>query len=226
VSDAVGGPTALPASLRPLLEEAQQAYDMWAESQDDAFGEGDAADAAASMARALRSFTAGAADAGMDTSEVATILRRKFPEAPTRVVPGWDSRDTTAPRQTTRHRAPAEAIRKDAEILSTPLGRRYADAYAVARTIVGLGGTVKVLAYVVGGLVAFAVIVEAVQGGAGSQLVTTSLVLAGSAAAIAIYVLGVLVTAVGQILRATLDTAVNTSPLLAKDDVRRIMSVD
>lgn len=40
------------------------------------------------------------------------------------------------------------------------------------------------------------------------------------------FVLGILISAQGQTLKATLDTAVNGSPLLTKDEMRQIMSLD
>ena len=43
--------------------------------------------------------------------------------------------------------------------------------------------------------------------------------------AIPIYVLGILVAAQGQILKATLDTAVTNSPFLKKEEMARVMSL-
>lgn len=47
----------------------------------------------------------------------------------------------------------------------------------------------------------------------------------GSAIAMILYVFGTLASAQGQILKATLDTAVNTSPFLEAEDRTRIMSL-
>ena len=101
---------------------------------------------------------------------------------------------------------------------------RYTDAYLIARTITAFGETVKVIAFVIGGGIALFGLVagsyskhyEAFVGG----------IILGAIVAIPIYVLGILVAAQGQILKATLDTAVNTSPLLSKDEMREIMSLD
>ena len=101
---------------------------------------------------------------------------------------------------------------------------RYMDAYLVARTVTAVGETVKVIAFVIGGGIALFGLVagsksehyEAAVGG----------IMLGAIVAIPIWVLGILVAALGQILKATLDTAVNTSPLLTKDEMRQIMSLN
>jgi hypothetical protein len=56
-------------------------------------------------------------------------------------------------------------------------------------------------------------------------VVTGSFVLAVSVG-VPLFVLGVLVSAVGQILAATLDTAVTSSPFLTKDQMAQVMSLD
>jgi hypothetical protein len=101
---------------------------------------------------------------------------------------------------------------------------RYTDAYVIARTITAVGATVKVIAFVICGSIALFGLVagfksehyEAAVGG----------IMLGVIVVIPIYVLGILVAALGQLLKATLDTAVNTSPLLTKDEMRQIMSLN
>jgi hypothetical protein len=100
---------------------------------------------------------------------------------------------------------------------------RYMDAYLVARAIVAVGLTVKVSAFVIGAGVVL--ILLATAGSESARLAIGSLGL-GIIVGIPIYVLGILVGALGQILKATLDTAVNTSPLLTKDEILKIMSLD
>ena len=106
-------------------------------------------------------------------------------------------------------------------VSSGSLTRRYKDAYLTARTIIAVGATVKVLAFVVGGLVVLVGLAAVSQ----SASFAISGVILGVILAFPFYVLGVLVSALGQILMATLDTAVNSSPLLTKDEVRQIMSL-
>ena len=99
---------------------------------------------------------------------------------------------------------------------------RYTDAYLVARTITGVGATVKVIAFVIAGGIA---LIGFVAGSQSAQYAIGGIIL-GAIIATPIYVLGILVAAQGQILKATLDTAVNSSPLLTKDEMRQIMSLD
>jgi len=100
------------------------------------------------------------------------------------------------------------------------LMNRYDDAYLVARTANGAGQIIKV-----GGLAVAAVV--AIGGFALGSKVGPAFgfvaVLLGVLVALPFYAMGVLVSAQGQILRATLDTAVNSSPLLTQDEVRRIL---
>ena len=108
------------------------------------------------------------------------------------------------------------------------LGRhRYSDAYAVARTVVGLANTVKILGAVIGVLVALTGLIAAGQAGSGiGAAAAFSGMVSGASIGLSMYALGVLLAAVGQILRATLDTAVNTSPMLTQDEVRAIVSAN
>ena len=96
---------------------------------------------------------------------------------------------------------------------------RYKDSYLLARTITTFGSIVKFLAFLVGGVIALIALSQ------GSQYVVIGVAL-GIFIVLPIYILGVLVSAMGQILKATLDTAVNTSPLITKDEMRQIMSLD
>jgi hypothetical protein len=99
--------------------------------------------------------------------------------------------------------------------------RRYQDAYLTARAITVFGTTVKTLAIVLGG---FATLIGL---GALSQSGTMGFIAIGSGItfAISVHVLGILVSAQGQILQAALDTAVNTSPILTQEEMRQIMSL-
>jgi hypothetical protein len=101
---------------------------------------------------------------------------------------------------------------------------RYTDAYLIARTITAVGAIVKVIALVICGAIALFGLVA----GAKSEHYEAAVggIMLGAIVATPIWVLGILVAALGQILKATLDTAVNTSPLLAKDEMRQIMSLN
>lgn len=100
---------------------------------------------------------------------------------------------------------------------------RYRDAYWTARTINGTGQTIKALGIALGLFLALA------GAGAAYRFGPTSLLAAlifGAAVGLPIYALGVLVAAQGQVLKASLDTAVNTSRLLSLDEMRQILSMD
>jgi hypothetical protein len=93
----------------------------------------------------------------------------------------------------------------------------------MARVINGTGQTIKVLGIVLAVVIALAGWV--VTSKLGAVFGFAALIL-GAVVGMPIYVLGVIVAAQGQILKATLDTAVNSSPLLSKDEIREILSLD
>jgi hypothetical protein len=121
---------------------------------------------------------------------------------------------------------------------------RYSDAYALARTITALGKTVKAISY---GLFSVFTIIGLMNvcsqssGGASSASGVGAIGVSGASLlgplvsiigwplvgftiALPIYLLGVIVSAQGQVLKATLDTAVHTSPLLTPDEVSLVLS--
>ena len=93
------------------------------------------------------------------------------------------------------------------------LATRYQDAYRQARVLMGAGGIVKTLAVLLGLQVGIGL---TLWGGWASELWLSLLigVFVGSVVATLVYPVGVLISALGQILMATLDGAVNSSPLL------------
>jgi len=100
--------------------------------------------------------------------------------------------------------------------------KRYKDAYLVGRTIVAFGGIIKGFGIVVGAIDAVVSLTLMKQGG--STLVLAGL-LVGLVAGGIIYGIGILVSAQGQILAATIDTAVNGSPFLSDGQKANAMSV-
>lgn len=103
--------------------------------------------------------------------------------------------------------------------LESKVVARYRDAYTVARTIIAVGGVVKFLG-VLGGVVAIlAGVVLGTNGGHSTTFNLDSLIgmgvgLVGLLVGIGLYVAGILVAAQGQMLEATLDTAVHGSPFI------------
>ena len=99
---------------------------------------------------------------------------------------------------------------------------RYHDAYQIARAIIGQGSALKVLAFVLGGLAVLLGVLAADELG---EVALFAGGILGIAIGLPIYQLGVLISAQGQLLIATLDTAVNTSPLLSETEQREILGV-
>jgi hypothetical protein len=110
--------------------------------------------------------------------------------------------------------------------LST-LMKRYRDAYIVARVTNGFGAIIKTIGIIAGGLLALIGFMAASKGGPNDPMSVLGIV--GIVVAILIgglfYILGILVAAHGQILKASLDTAVNSSPFLTNDNKAMIMSL-
>jgi hypothetical protein len=93
---------------------------------------------------------------------------------------------------------------------------RYSDAYRVAKGIIAQGNSVKKLAVGLGVVIVIGSIFAA-------WAVKTPLIVAGGVVIALVlgynlYLVGVLIVAQGQLLLATLDTAVNTSALLSERD--------
>jgi hypothetical protein len=103
---------------------------------------------------------------------------------------------------------------------------RYKDAYLVARATVGFGGLIKGIGVALATLIMLIMIIVSTQT-SGDIAFIPLLVGVGVASfgGVLIYLLGVLVSAQGQILKASLDSAVNTSPFLSDANRANIMSL-
>ena len=113
-----------------------------------------------------------------------------------------------------RRRGMAEPPKTDRPTVepASPVVDRYRDAYRLAAAIVGLGTTIKVMGWVLAGIMAIGAL-RSGDGPLGNQAAVAG-VLVAAIVAVLFWVCGVLVTAGGEILRATLDTAVASSPFL------------
>jgi hypothetical protein len=89
---------------------------------------------------------------------------------------------------------------------------RYRDAYRVATFLVTLGNTIKIIGVASGAIILLLLASAGQQFGSGAGALA-GVVFGGIAAGIG-FVLGVLISAQGQILRATLDTSVSASHFL------------
>jgi len=102
---------------------------------------------------------------------------------------------------------------------------RYRDAYIYARFIVGVGTFIK------GVGITLAILLFLVLSATGSIIKTNPLislftgVIIGGGVGVFFYIWGILISAVGQILTASLDSAVNVSPFLTDKQRARIMSL-
>lgn len=98
----------------------------------------------------------------------------------------------------------------------SPVIHRYQDGYRVGGTLVGAGNALKVIGAIVGGLILVASFF-AVDGPLGGGAVVAGAFLATLCGA-SLWVAGVLIAAQGQILQASLDTAVAQSPFLTDSE--------
>ena len=93
---------------------------------------------------------------------------------------------------------------------------RYGDAYTVANAIINTGEAVKVIGVALALVGAVAVAVVGYSGESANFGFWSDLgLLLCAVVGLAVWIAGVFITAQGQLLRALLDTAVNTSPLFS-----------
>jgi len=114
---------------------------------------------------------------------------------------------------------------QDVALRASRVRKRYQDAYLIARLYVGFGTSVKIAGGVTGGFVTLLMWVSAANSFYAALGMIGGIVIGGFIAAV-FYVIGVVVSAQGEILKATLDTAVNSCPFLSEDDRAAVMSLD
>jgi hypothetical protein len=121
---------------------------------------------------------------------------------------------------------PVEDEYRPAERVIQEISKRYSDGYRVAVFIIGLGTAVKVLGIVLGVFLAgTGVLLPALRLGPVSMLhqqasnvalgVMITGFFAGGIAWFLLFVGGVFISAQGQMVRASLDAAVNSSPIFS-----------
>lgn len=108
------------------------------------------------------------------------------------------------------------------------LAVRYGDAYLVARTVTSFGSTIKGFGVLIGIIFAIGGFMAANKSGPGGEGALVGILAIGLGIVVAalFYVTGVLVSSQGQILKASLDGAVNSSPFLENEHKSKIMSLD
>ena len=102
---------------------------------------------------------------------------------------------------------------------------RYRNAYTVARATDGIGSVIKFIGIALGIIVALVGFIIG-SGNRGSGIFVIGGLLLAAVIGIPLYVLGVLVSAHGQVLKANLDEAVHTSPFLTDQQRASVMSLD
>lgn len=110
------------------------------------------------------------------------------------------------------------------DIPTSAVCRRYQNGYLVATATTAIGIIVKSVGIGFGILILLACVIVGSQTDRIAAGVMAGVV-CGAIVAIPLYVLGVLVSAQGEVLKATLDTAVHGSPFLKKEDMARVMSL-
>jgi hypothetical protein len=104
----------------------------------------------------------------------------------------------------------------------TGVVHRYTDAYRVARAVIAFGTIVKAIGVVVAVIIVVAGLAS--SGELGGRGLIGGLLL-GAMVGLVFWIAGVFVVAVGQLLRASLDTAVNTSPMFSKAEKAKVMGI-
>ncbi len=120
------------------------------------------------------------------------------------------------------------------DAVANSMSNRYVNAYRNARFQSGLGATIKTVSLVVGaivdGLFLLNILGNLGSGGMfgpnilGASLGFFGLIVVTACGAIG-WILGTLIAAQGELVKATLDSAVNTSPFLEDRERARIMSL-
>lgn len=115
-----------------------------------------------------------------------------------------------------------------------PLSSRYLDAYRIAKTLDGAGQLIKTFGLMIAGGLVFLGLVLAgsvagnFRGPDASGVGGIVFFLFGLIAALIgliSWVIGIFVSALGQLLKADIDAAVNTSPFLTNSDRAEVMSL-
>lgn len=109
--------------------------------------------------------------------------------------------------------------------------RRYQDSYTVARTVNTFGNLAKLAGYVCAGIIAFIgllltfiTVASFRDSGVGFVVFLIALVV-GAVVGSIFYILGILLSALGQNLMATLDSAVNGSPFMTNEQKAQAMNI-
>ena len=109
-------------------------------------------------------------------------------------------------------------------IVAETLGARYRSAYAAARFLRALGSIIRWVAIVLA--IVFLIGGFASLGESGSDEAFTTILFAAILTGFCGFCTGVLVSASSHLIKATADTAINTSPLLKAETKERLLTAD
>lgn len=118
--------------------------------------------------------------------------------------------------------APADKPRANIFAPISSVENRYKDAYRVTSSIVFIGGLVKVAGVVVG-IGGSLILLDALPKSSAAKV---SVMVVAAVVMFLFWVIGVAIAAQGQILMASLDSAVHSSPFLSDAQRARVMSLD
>lgn len=125
----------------------------------------------------------------------------------------------------------AFAMGQPSDFRSANVSRRYKDSYRVAGVIVGLSKVLKVIGIVVaalcllGSIISFSALPSIEGGGMMKAIVLGYGIFGAIFSWLVFWLWGVVIGALGQLLRANLDEAVHTSPFLNDDQRAEVMGV-
>ena len=122
-------------------------------------------------------------------------------------------------------------IQPEAELSVTHEGRpglamtRYREGYLEARSINGIGAAIKTVALIVGGLMTFGGLIAFSESNGFGEIAGIASLLTGLGFGFVGFILGILVQAAGQSMKAHCDCAVNGSHFLNDDQRAEVMSL-
>jgi hypothetical protein len=110
------------------------------------------------------------------------------------------------------------------------LSHRYSDGYKMANILVSLGGVVKVLGFIVGGIALLVGLIGAAAAGERSGIGGLGIffiaILYGAGIAFFLFVQGTVVAGIGELIRSVCDGAVFNAPFLDDEDRASILALD
>lgn len=118
---------------------------------------------------------------------------------------------------------PTELI-VESSVTAETLGTRYRGAYAAAKFVRALGGWIRGTAIVLAVLLLIGGFAS--LGNQGSDVAFTTVLFAAILTGFCGFCTGVLVSASSHLIKASADTAINTSPLLNAETKERLLTAD